>query len=159
MGKCELATASIGIKIRLSDLISQINETNFTVIKEILEDGWVEDENDYFNEAFSNIVFSDEVPEHATEFKEHMTHAFTHNGSYIKTRDGRVIPTVRYGCLLDQYLLFPVKNILTNERWGYDRSGTNGKSRSIDFDLSVDLEPYREIQHTQVVFLLGVHSG
>ena len=50
MGKCETATASIGIKILLSDLTLQINETNFTLIKELLHSGFIEDDNDYFNE-------------------------------------------------------------------------------------------------------------
>lgn len=35
MGKCETSTGSIGIKILLSDLILQINEKNFNLIKEI----------------------------------------------------------------------------------------------------------------------------
>jgi hypothetical protein len=33
MGKSETASASIGIKILLSDLILQINETNINLIK------------------------------------------------------------------------------------------------------------------------------
>jgi hypothetical protein len=37
MGKCETSTTSIGIKILLSDLILQINEKNFDLIKEILK--------------------------------------------------------------------------------------------------------------------------
>ena len=39
MGRCESAIASIGIRILLSDLLPQINETNFKLIKEMLKDG------------------------------------------------------------------------------------------------------------------------
>ena len=46
MGRCETAKASVGIKIQLCDLISQISETNFAKIKTILEDGFLEDENE-----------------------------------------------------------------------------------------------------------------
>jgi hypothetical protein len=49
MGMCETATASIGIKILLSDLILQIKENNVTQIKEMLYYGFIEDDNDYFN--------------------------------------------------------------------------------------------------------------
>ena len=56
MGKCETATSSIGIKILLSELILQINDTNFDIIREMLEIGFIEDENDYFNEVYQNII-------------------------------------------------------------------------------------------------------
>ena len=56
MGKCETAIASLGISILLSDLVSQINETNFELIKKMLYDGCIEDCNDYYNEAYKNIL-------------------------------------------------------------------------------------------------------
>jgi hypothetical protein len=34
MGKCETSRTSIGIKILLSDLVLQINDKNFDIIKE-----------------------------------------------------------------------------------------------------------------------------
>ena len=37
MGKCETSTLSIGIKILLSDLILQINEKNFDLIKNLID--------------------------------------------------------------------------------------------------------------------------
>jgi len=158
MGRCETSTASIGIKILLSDLILQINETNFTLIKEILDNGFIEDENDYFNEVYSNIIY-DTLPENYLDFKEEITNNFTNKGSYHKSRSGAVIPTIDNGCLLDKYLLFPVKQILKIERWGYDREGTNGCSRQMNFDLSADTEKYKEIEKTEIVFILGQHSG
>ena len=63
MGRCETATASIGIKILLSDLISQINETNFTLITELLHRGFIEDDNDYFNEIYSKITCRNKLSE------------------------------------------------------------------------------------------------
>lgn len=160
MGRCETATASIGIKIVLSDLISQINETNFTLIKELLHRGFIEDDNDYFNEIYSKITCRNKLPENYLHLKEYLTTKFTNNGSYHKSRgNGIVIPTLDNGCLLYKPLLVPLKNILTMDRWGHDRDGSNCISRPIDFDLSVNIEKYKEIGKTEIVFILGQHAG
>jgi hypothetical protein len=159
MGKCETATASIGIKILLSDLILQINETNVSLIKDMLYDGFVEDENDYFNEVYSDIIHGDEITEHSVDLKEYMTTKLTTNGSYLKSRSGQVVPTIENGCLFDKYLLVPVKELLSTDRWGHDREGTNGTSRSMNFDLSVDIEKYKDIEKIEIVFLLAHRSG
>jgi len=72
MGKSETASASIGIKILLSDLLEQINETNFTLIKKMLYDGCIEDMNGYYNEAYKIIlghdIDNDELPQTYNEF-------------------------------------------------------------------------------------------
>ena len=160
MGKCESATASIGIKIVLSDLVLQINETNFDLIESMLNDGCIEDENDSFNEVYTDIIHSDDMPRDYLYAKEYLIHAFTHNGTYYRARGSHVrIPTLDQGCLFDQELLFPIKKLLSCERWGYDREGTNSTSRPVDVDLSVDTDPYRGIEKTQIVFILKQHSG
>jgi hypothetical protein len=160
MGKCETAKASIGIKILVSDLISQLNEDNFELIRNMIEDEdtYIEDENDYFNEAFYNVKY-DYLPDTYLEFKEYLTKQLKTKGSYHKSRNGEFIPTLDNGCLWDQYLLVPIKEILQTERWGHDRYGSNGKSRPLDFDLSMHLDEYKDIQKTSTVFLLSNHSG
>jgi len=160
MGKCETATASIGIKILLSDLVLQINETNFTLIKELLRRGYIEDDNDYFNEIYSKITSINKLPENHLELKEYLIREFTNNGSYNKSKgDSIVIPTLDKGCLLDKALLVALKDILTMDRWGHDRYGSNCISRPMDFDLSVNMEKYAEIENKEIVFILGQHSG
>lgn len=160
MGKCETSTASIGIKILLSDLVLQINETNFTLIKELLYRGFIEDDNDYFNEIYSKITCRDNLSENHLDLKEYLIHEFTNNGSYHKSKgESIVIPTLDKGCLLDKALLVPLKYILTMDRWGHDRYGSNCISRPMDFDLSVNVEKYAEIEKTEIVFILGQHSG
>jgi hypothetical protein len=144
MGKCESATASIGIKVLLSDLILQINETNLTLIKEMLDNGFIEDENDYFNNMYSNIVNRNDL---SKNYKEQLTQYFKLNDSSVGS-----------GCLFDKFLLVPVKQILKTDRWGYDRSGSNCVSRQIDFDLSVNIEKYKEIEKKEIVFILGQNS-
>jgi len=131
MGKCESSTTSIGIKILLSDLVSQINEKNFDLIKEILNDGFISDKNEYYNDAYSDIVWCNDLPKNYLEYKD----------------------------FLEQELLLPIKKILGTDRWGYNREGRNGNSCPIDFDLSVDIEKYKEIEKYTIVFILEQYSG
>lgn len=161
MGRCETASASIGIKILLSDLVSQINETNFTLILELLRGGYIEDDNMYFNDVFSEIVGGNNRPTNAVDFKEYVTTEFTNKWSYYKSRGycTVLIPTIDNGCLLDKPLLVPLKDILTMDRWGHERDGSNCISRPIDFDLSVNIEKYKDIEKTEIVFILGQHAG
>jgi hypothetical protein len=166
MGKSETATASIGIKILLSDLISQINKTNFTFIKKMLYDGCIEDANGYFNEAYKNILGYDdgdiEVPEQYNTFKEYVTEQFKLHGDYYKSKSTSiVIADLTHGCLLEKKLLVPIKDLLETERWGYERYGINSASRELDFDLSINLDEYKKnnIEKYNVVFIVKQSSG
>jgi hypothetical protein len=166
MGKSETATASLGIKILLSDLIAQINETNFTVIKKMLYDGCIEDANGYFNESYRNILGYDdgdiEVPEHYDTFKDYISEQFKIHGDYYKSKSTSIITSdFRNGCLIEKYLLVPIKDVLDTERWGYGRYGINSASRELDFDLIINLEEYKKnnIENYKVVFILKQHSG
>lgn len=141
MGKCETAKTSIGIKILLSDLILQINETNFDLIKEILNEGFISDENEYYNDAYTEIILCNNLPKNCLEFKDFLEQEFKNRG------------------LFDEELLLSIKNILRTDRWGYNREGRNGNYRPIDFDLSMDIEKYKEIKKYTIVFILEQYSG
>ena len=164
MGKSETATASIGIKILLSDLILQINETNLNLIKKMLYDGCIEDSNGYYNEAYKNIVGygedDNELTEDYLECKEYLINEFKTNGSYYKSKfSSKVEPDLSEGTLFERYLLVPIKDILETERWGYERYGVNSASRPLDFDLSVELTKYQDIKNFNVIFFVKQHSG
>ena len=167
MGRCETATASIGIKILLSDLILQINENNVTLIKEMLYYGFIEDDNDFFNEIYSRIIDEtertfghNELPENILHLKDYLINEFINNGSYHKSHGESIVKlTLDKGCLFDKYLLVPVKRLLSMDRWGYDRDATNSISRPIDFDLSINTDKYNEIEKTEIVLILGQHAG
>lgn len=159
MGKSETSTASIGIKILVSDLILQINETNFAMIKKMLCKGFIEDDNEFYNEVYKEIVgYNDgdiELPDNYLEFKNYLIDKFKNNGSYHKSKySSKVEPDLSDGCLLDKELLVPIKEILSTERWGYDRHGINAMSRPLDFDLSVNTDEYKEIKNFTIVFIL-----
>jgi len=133
MGKAETACASLGIKILLSDLVLQMNEENTAFIRTMLEDGFIEDDNNYLNEAYQNIINEDNFD------KLHLMKEF------------------KLSNIFDQALLVPIKDILSTTRWGHDRYGTHGLSRQIDFDLLVDFD--EKIDRYSVVFILKQHSG
>ena len=137
MGKAETVCASLGIKILLSDLIVQMNEENTAFIRTMLEDGFIEDDNDYLNEAYQNVINEDNFD------KLHLIKEFTLSNVF------------------NQALLVPIKDILSTTRWGHDRYGTHGLSRLIDFDLLVDLSADfdAKIDKYSVVFILKQHSG
>jgi hypothetical protein len=164
MGKSETASASIGIKILLSYLVEQINETNFNLIKKMLYDGCIEDSNGYYNEAYKIILGYDEdnieLPQTYNQFKHYITEQFKVHGSYYKSKfSSKVEADLNDGCLFEKNLLVPIKNILETERWGYGRYGVNSASRPLDFDLSVDLKLYEEIKNYSIIFMVKQHSG
>jgi hypothetical protein len=160
MGKCETSTTSIGIKILLSDLILQINETNVDLIKEMLNDGFISDKNEHYNDAYTDIIWCSDLPKNYLELKEYLEQEFKKNGSYLHVRDSNKIePDLRNGCFLEKELLLPIKKILETDRWGYNREGRNGSYRPIDFDLSVDIDKYKEIEKYTIVFIIEQYSG
>ena len=119
MGKSETASASIGIKILLSDLILQINETNFNRIKEMVYDGCIEDSNGYYNEVYQNIIQNNEFPEYYVECKDFFINEFKTNGSYYKSKSTSiVVPDSRDGSLFERYLLSFSKRYFRNGKMG-----------------------------------------
>ena len=161
MGKCETSTTSIGIKILLSDLVFQINEKNIDLIKEMLNNGFFSDKNENYNDAYSEIIWCNDLPKNYLEFKNFLEQEFKNKGSYLHGRNANKIePDLRNGCLLERELLIPVKNILETERWGYDRYGRNGSYCPIDFlSPALDVEKYKEIENFTIVFILEQYSG
>lgn len=161
---CDTATASIGIKILLSDLISQMNDTNIELIKKMLCKGCIEDSNSYYNETFKKIVGyeyeENDLPEEHSQCKEYLINEFKNNGSYSKNKfTNEVTPNFRDGYLFEKELLVPIKDILSTERWGYNRRGINSLSRQLDFDLSVSTEEYKEIKNFNIIFFIRQDTG
>jgi hypothetical protein len=161
MGKCETSTASVGIKILLSDLVLQINEKNFDLIKEMLNDGFISDKNENYNDAYTDIIGCTDLPENYLEYKEFLEQEFKNKGSYLHVRNSNKIePDLRNGCLLEKELLLPIKPVLETQRWGYDRYGRNGSSCPINFMTpSLDMEKYQEIEKYTIVFIIEQYSG
>ena len=130
MGRYESAEASIGIKILLCDLLSQVNETNIEQINDMLQDGFIEDDNDYLNNTYLALL-----EELTLESKDQLIE---------KCKD------------FNKELLVPIKKILSTGRWGYYREGSNGGSRPLDFDLSCDIP---NITNYSIVFILKQYAS
>jgi hypothetical protein len=166
MGRSEEATASIGIKILLSDLVEQLNETNTTLIREMLYNGRIEDENGFYNETYMRIIYYDDcnLPENHLVLKQHLLEQFKKNGSLLKSKySNEVKSDLHEGTLLERYLLVPVEQIVSNERWGYNREGTNAMSvpfiNTFTEGLVASLEKYKDIKHYKVVFMITQNAG
>ena len=82
MGRCESATVSTGIKILLGALLDQITDENEDLISEMLEEGFIEDENETLNEYFIRSL--DEPNEDLLE-------------NYLLVPVSNVIETARWG--------------------------------------------------------------
>ena len=162
MGLSDTATASIGIKILLSDLILQMNETNIELIKKMLCKGCIEDSNGVFNETFKNIVGyeyeENELPEEYLQCKEYLINKFK-NESYSKNKYTGDVTSDLNKYLFDKELLVPIKEILSTDRWGYNRRGINSLSRPLDFDLSVSTQEYKDIKNFNIVFFICQDIG
>ena len=126
MGRVESVNASIGIKILLTDLVSQMNETNATLIQTMLDDGCIEDDNNYSNQTYQTIVDNLKTDSLLSEF------------------------TTK---LKDEYLLVPLKGIISTQRWGYNREGKNSRSMPMQ-DLSVNTDEYNIIKNCELVFII-----
>ena len=82
MGRCESATVSTGVKILLGDLLDQVTDENEDLVSEMLEDGFIEDENETLNENFIGSL--DEPNEHLLE-------------NYLLVPVSGVLETARWG--------------------------------------------------------------
>ena len=151
MTKIESAKASIGLKILLSNIVLQINESNFNLIKEMLNSGYVEDDNDYYNESYNRIIYDcNKLTGNYIDIKEYLINKFKENGSIDFG-----------GILFDRPFLLPIKVLLENDRWGhdYDMYAKSSVSRPIDFDLSINIDKYKDIENCKIVFILSQHTS
>jgi len=90
-----------------------------------------------------------------TECKEYLTSKFTERVD----EDGDT--------LLERYLLVPVEQIVSNDRWGWSIEGTNAMSTTMGtfLDDLPDLltrackETYKEIKNFTFVFMIKQYAG
>jgi hypothetical protein len=167
MGKCELAELAIGVAIGLADLVAQITAENLAKIKELLEEGIIDDENGFFNDSFQEARDAVEETDDPVLFKESLEKELKSRGDIDHCKSPskkRKKWDFTEGSLLAQTLLIPEATILQTERWGYDREGTNASQCPVPLDL---VEKRAAVQHDmetflknfQVVFILKQHSG
>ncbi len=121
MTRYESAGIFIGFKIQLKNLIDQINEDNFCVVKKLLSEGFIEDSNGNLNEYFKNVIEDENIPSEYFDYKKFIIDKFNQNFGDKN--------------LNKQFLLIPVIKMLETTRWGLNRKGTNCNSLNLDFDF------------------------
>lgn len=126
---------SIGISISLKNLISQTNDTNNTLILEMLDSGFIEDKDGDKNDTYDRFIrqyYPDENIENDYELIDYIKNQLTYYG------------------LMEKELLMPIKNILT-----LDRNKSTTICIPMDSDLSLDLSPYKNIENYKKVFIVN----
>jgi len=137
-------------------ILLQINETNFNIIKKILNNEFLEDENDTFNEVFYKIILNLKDDLDYIDLKEYL---INESKKCISLRAKSMLEITDNSSLFNKVFLFPVKEILTIQIYGYDsNTSTNSISRKMDFDLSVNIDKYKEIKNFDIVIILD-HSS
>ena len=166
MGKSETSSISLGYKIKISDLINQLDSNNIEIINTFLVKGFIEDENDGFNDMYININFSlnfyedIKINDEVEKYKQTLISEFKNNGNLIKLRSGGYMEDKSIP-LYNMDLLIPIQSILETTRWGYDRYGTNGLSIPLD-DIIEKVNSFKlqyNIKNLKTVFILKQESG
>lgn len=185
MGRCETARTSIGIKIVVKDLVDMINEENYETIRDkfFSEDSLIDDENGCYNSSYTSIIRG-EIPGNnpdcetdvneldCDEYKKYLEKSFKEYGDIDMFKDGSEIVN-NYkeddkDNLYHQTILIPQTTLLSTDRWGYNREGTNGKSVDVEsFDINLISEEIKErmkmlnigIDMYKIVLIVLQHSG
>ena len=133
MGRSESATVTTGIKILLGDLFDQITEENKDLVSEMLEQGFIEDENDTLNEDFRGSLECFDIDDNPSEY---------------------------FSDLVEKYLLVPVSSpVIEICRWGWGREGINALSTEFTPLEAPNLEKYSGLKDFKTVFILQQNSG
>lgn len=133
MGRCDTAEASVGIRIPIGTLIDNLNEENCDQIREIMTDGFIENENDYkFN------AYYDENDQPYANFAD------------IKNAVHKYFDRLR-----NNFLLYPVHVLISNDRWGYNPTGSHGTAIPIMTELpKIDHAQFAQIgEFTEVLII------
>jgi len=120
----------------------------------MLYDGCIEDSNEVYNRAFEQIIDDDGIEENAEVFKEYLTSKFTER-------------VYKGDSLLQRYLLVPVEELVSNDRWGWTREGTNAMSTTMgtflddlpDILSTAFKETYKDINNFTFVFMIKQYAG
>jgi hypothetical protein len=88
-------------KILMSNLIEQISEYNFAEIKKTIDQGFIDDSNNDYNESFTNI----KIEQDFQKYKENIIKLLNNENLYHET------------------LLVSWTSLVSTNRCGYDRYG------------------------------------
>lgn len=185
MGYSAEATFGFGVKISLIDLINQINKDNFAKIMDFLEKSTVDEENEDFNysqndlnEYFCELVqkmkpINEDGSEkyilpkkiiindnQANEIKEKLlSHIETMEHYFYGKYDNKKTYTGEFK-FKSVNLLKIVENVISCERWGYNRVGSNGVSMDIcNFNEKLQKVKIEWLKDYEIVMIQKLNGG
>lgn len=126
-----------GIKILLSELISQTDELNFDLIINMLYNGHMH--SNYYDENFHRIF-----GKCAYDYKNY-------NGGISRFKEDLELKLNKFNDeILNEYLLLPIKYIASSSDF---MSSEHYTPHEINFDLLIDIEKYKEIKNIDIIFI------
>ncbi len=133
MGFSVNSTVSLGVKVKLIDFIDQIQELNVDQMKKVMENGFIEDENDVYSGILMKMIQKHER-ENWEVMKENLKRDVMSYDVYIDKKVGKKIKREmkRLGELM---YLIPEVEMMNMTQWGSEER-VNGKSRSLDIDFN-----------------------
>jgi hypothetical protein len=168
MEKTEISTLSIGIKIKIKELIDAMTELNYKEIRShfFTDKSIIEDNNSHYNLIYDSIVngidiiYENDYIEYInttdfnfSEYKEYLVNNFKKFGYDTKNENEKCKiyeNKDNKNSLYNQILLIPYNNLLSTERWGNSREGINGLSCKMDI---VELNNISNIVNKKMEYL------
>lgn len=152
MGRCETAGVWVGFCMLLVDLLNQMNAENVKDVYNIMSCGVIEDMYHTQNDEYQTII--DEV---------YANYDINHNPNAKSIIEECRTQFARHNL---QEVTIPIIEILSTERYGYNRDGTNANCRSLvpnmfEFERSNVYQRYKPFlpPNYQVVLMVIQKSG
>jgi len=177
MGRAETVNLSLGIRIKIKDLLEVIDEDNHEAIRDdfLNDDSLIDDENNFYFDTYKQIMggygeVSDDVDLNELnheEYKEYITKKCKSYGdcgfnNYTAEKCEEYDPDNLYY----QVLLVPFNKLVDAQRWGHGRDGTNGTNYDLDLTKLTELtkkihDRMKElkIKKYTVTLNISLHSG
>ena len=143
MGKSETASVSIGINIRIKDVLDAMDEDNYKEIRNYLftDDAFIQDSNGVYTDTYLGIIggYNPETNKYVNikkleykKYKEYLSDLFKEYGDRTDKNDYVYYEEDDLENLYHSNLLVPHFSLVETERWGHHREGTNGNSSDLD---------------------------
>jgi len=162
MGWCDAAECSVGLRIQLRKLVEQISEKNVEMIRQLINEGFIDDSNGFKNEVFREVVERMDW-KNCDEAKDYLLETLGMRGDKFKSKfSHEVREDLSGGTLLDHFLLCHVTRLIETGRWGYYRHGTNGTFAKLPNIAKARKEvraDYKGLKGFSVVLVLRQNSG
>lgn len=182
MGRCEEATLSIGVSVAIKDLLDLMTEENYKEFRKLFfgENSIINDSNSSYSSMYNSIVSGETIGDDDNyvdlscyeykEYKQHLLVNFKLYGDILLSKyessQINIYKEDDKNNLYHQTLIVPFNKIISTERWGYSRDGTNGTCCNVDIiklnEFSAKIKETMtklNIDKYSIDFILTQHAG